>query len=330
MLACPPSAAYRLHKFVRRNKAALVTTALVAGALAVGVVGTTWQAIRAMRERDRAVAAETQATKEAAIARAINEFLNQDLLAQADPEREPDRDIKLRTVLDRAAQRIEGRFTDQPLVEAAIRHTIGQTYQTLGDYGKAQQHHERAWELAERHLGKHHSYTLVSMTNVAHAMAGQGRYVEAEELHQKVLEIRRRVAGPEHPDTLESMRGLANAIADQGRHEEAERRHRDVLKIQRRVLGPEHPDTLKSMNDLAITICERGLYKEAEKLFRNVLEIQKRVLRPAHPHILSSMNNLANAISYQDRPSEAEKSIASCWRSSAGCWAPNIPTHLAL
>ena len=307
VVACPPSAAYRFRKLVRRNKMTLVTGAIVAGALVVGVVGTTWQAIRATRERDRAVAAETQATKEAAIARAINEFLNQDLLAQADPEQEPDRDLKLRTVLDRAAQRIEGRFANQPLVEAAIRHTIGQTYQTLGDYGKARQHHELAWELAERHLGKHHSYTLVSMTNVAHAMACQGRYVEAEELHQKVLDIRRRVAGPEHPDTLKSMRGLANAIADQGRYEEAERRHRDVLKIQRRVLGPEHPDTLKSMNDLAITICERGLYKEAEKLWCELLEIQNRVLGPAHPDSLVTVNRLAHAMWHQGRYAEAAR-----------------------
>ncbi len=77
--ACPPSAAYRFRKFARRNKAAMVTVGLVAGALIVGMTLSVWQAYRAtlaekglakahtkemhLREtaetdRDRAVAAE--------------------------------------------------------------------------------------------------------------------------------------------------------------------------------------------------------------------------------------------------------------------------------
>ena len=39
VLACPPSTAYRLRKFVRRNKAALVTGFLVMATLAVGAGG---------------------------------------------------------------------------------------------------------------------------------------------------------------------------------------------------------------------------------------------------------------------------------------------------
>jgi serine/threonine protein kinase/WD40 repeat protein/tetratricopeptide (TPR) repeat protein len=47
VLACPPSALYRVRKFARRNKVALLTVALVAGVLVVGTVVSTWQWIRA-------------------------------------------------------------------------------------------------------------------------------------------------------------------------------------------------------------------------------------------------------------------------------------------
>src|SRR6266446_4771164 len=47
--ACPPSAGYRLRKFARRNKVALLTAALVCGALMLGTAISTWQAIRATR-----------------------------------------------------------------------------------------------------------------------------------------------------------------------------------------------------------------------------------------------------------------------------------------
>ena len=50
------------------------------------------------------------AARQTRIATVVNAFYNDDLLAQADPENEPDRDITLRTVLERASDRIEGRF----------------------------------------------------------------------------------------------------------------------------------------------------------------------------------------------------------------------------
>jgi serine/threonine protein kinase len=57
--ACPPSARYRVHKFVRRNMVALTTTALVVAALLIGTVVSTWQAIRAT-EAKQAEAAQRQ------------------------------------------------------------------------------------------------------------------------------------------------------------------------------------------------------------------------------------------------------------------------------
>ncbi len=49
VLACPPSASYRFQKFARRNKVALATTAVIAAVLVLGIVVSTWQAVRAMR-----------------------------------------------------------------------------------------------------------------------------------------------------------------------------------------------------------------------------------------------------------------------------------------
>ena len=70
---------------------------------------------------------------------AVNEFLQKDLLGQADigqqmvgrlEQRDPD--VKVRTLLDRASRSIEGKFTKQPLTEAAIRSTIGNSYRAMG------------------------------------------------------------------------------------------------------------------------------------------------------------------------------------------------------
>jgi WD40 repeat protein len=64
VLACPPSALYRLHKFARRNKVALVTAAVVAAALISGTAVSVWQAVEAQsarRDADARLESERQA-----------------------------------------------------------------------------------------------------------------------------------------------------------------------------------------------------------------------------------------------------------------------------
>ncbi len=90
--ARPPSTWYRYRKFARRNKVAFTTTALVAVALLLGTIVSTWQAVRAFRainaavvaqeevkkERDQALAAKKKAKEEAANARAAEKKAKKD------------------------------------------------------------------------------------------------------------------------------------------------------------------------------------------------------------------------------------------------------------
>ena len=51
IVARPPSLAYRFTKFARRNRVAVVTSALVLVSLVAGIVATSWMAAVAWRER---------------------------------------------------------------------------------------------------------------------------------------------------------------------------------------------------------------------------------------------------------------------------------------
>jgi serine/threonine protein kinase len=70
--ACPPSVGYRCRKFVRRNKGPVVAATLVLVALVSGIIGTSWQAVRAEQarqaEQERAEG-EARERKRAEIAR---------------------------------------------------------------------------------------------------------------------------------------------------------------------------------------------------------------------------------------------------------------------
>jgi serine/threonine protein kinase len=90
--AGPPSWTYRLRKFARKHRAALVTAGAFIVLLVAAVAVSTWQALRATRaegktraEAERASRAEAAARAAAEKATAINDFLTDDLLTQAEP-----------------------------------------------------------------------------------------------------------------------------------------------------------------------------------------------------------------------------------------------------
>ena len=208
MLARPPSATYQLQKFARRHKALVAGVAAVFVVLIAGIIASTWEAARARRAEQAARTAEQAARIESATAKAVSDFLQNDLLAQASansqsrPDTQPDPDLKVRTALDRAAARISGKFNEQPMVEAAIRQTIGSTYVDLGSYPEAQRQMERALDLRHRVLGEEHPDTLRTMNDLADLYSIPGQVCRGRATAHQGSGGARRVLGEEHPDTL--------------------------------------------------------------------------------------------------------------------------------
>ncbi len=322
VLAVPPSTAYRARKFARRYRAALATAAAFVLVLIAAAGISIRQSIKANRE--------------AAVAQAVNDFLQNDLLSQASAatqsasKAKPDPDLKVRTALDRAAVRIAGKFDRQPEVEAAIRETIGQTYIDLGLYPEARKHLERALDLYRRELGAENPKTLATMRSLANTAAHQGKYPEAEALHNQALQITRRVLGPNHPDTLSSLNDLATVYYLQGKYPQAVSLHSQTLAIRRHLLGPDHPDTLRSMNSLANDYKGQGKYAQAEALHSQTLEIERRVLGPEHPETLTSMTNLANTYRSQGKYAQAEALHSETLEIERRLLGPEHPDTLAV
>jgi non-specific serine/threonine protein kinase/serine/threonine-protein kinase len=220
--ASPPSAPYRIRKFAGRHRLGLSMMGAFCVLVAAGVVVTATEAVRARRAEQAALSAEAEA-------RTVNEFLRNDVLAhasayqQAQPNTKADPNLTVRTALDRAAARIEGKFGTQQLVEAALRATIGRTYKELSLYPEAEVQLQRALELRRRALGEAHVDTLASMSDLASVFERQAKLASAESLYIKVLEPQRRVLGTEDSSTLSTMQSLAATYAEEGKYASAER-----------------------------------------------------------------------------------------------------------
>jgi tetratricopeptide (TPR) repeat protein len=305
VLAGPPGAMYRLKKTFRRHRILVLASGLVLLALVAGTAVSTWQAIRARR-------AERTARMEHEIATAVNDYLRDDLLGQASafnqagPNVSPDRDIKLRDVLDRASARVGERFAEQPLVDAALRRTIGAAYRDLGEYAKARPHLQRALELRAGQLGERHPDTLDAMSALATLYFQQGQPAENEALQRRILQIAEKDLGEGHVATRHAMGNLALCLVDKGQLAEAEALMRRSLDIHYRVFGEDHPETFFAIRNLAWFCSKHGRLEEAEELDQKCLAGRRRVLGSDHPLTLSTMSALAALRRAQGHLDEAD------------------------
>jgi serine/threonine protein kinase/tetratricopeptide (TPR) repeat protein len=299
ILAHPPSAGYRASKFVKRHRFAVgaavsVVVLSIGFAAAMGV-----QARRIAKERDRA-------NRQAEAAQRVANFMK-GMFKVSDPSEARGNSITAREILDNGSKEIDTGLAKDPETQSQLMDLMGEVYESLGLYPRAQPLLERAVEIQRHVHGPRNPETLKAADDLARLLIQEGHYAEAEKLGRETLDIRRQVLGAEHPDTLISMRHLTATLWKEGRYAEAERMERELLDIERRVFGPEHSDTLAAMDNLAATLQDEGRYAEAEKMQREVLDTERRVLGPEHPDTLETISNLALTLQNEGRLAEAEK-----------------------
>jgi tetratricopeptide (TPR) repeat protein len=314
--ACPPSAGYRLRKYWRRNRRVLVTSGMFVAVLVAATAVSTWQALvardaqrQAEADRDRAHSAENQAATEAAIARAVNEFLQQDLLGQvgrvspSGDEFAGHTNLTVKEALDRAAAGIGHRFQEQPLVEAAIRMAIGNAYAGLSAPQQAVPHLERAFALRQSQLGPDHPETLKSMADLAVEYSWLGHHANAIALQQRLLEIRRKTLGTDHPETLAREEDLAAAYAAAGQWDKSVPLLEQLLTKQRTICGPTNSYTVRTTAELALSYRDADRLDDSISLYEQLLES----LRSKNARTDEYKRPLAQAYQFAGKLDKADK-----------------------
>jgi serine/threonine protein kinase len=292
--ARPPSAAYRLHKFLRRNKGPVVAASLVLLALLAGIVGTTWGLFEAQRQAQRArdeAAAKGQARQaEAARAegerRAKLEAQTQKTLAEA----ARDNEARERGYAEAIAQFVKDDFLALTSVEGQGRFggdalTRNASLRELLD--------RAAEKLKERkNLAPRTEAELCWIIGVSYR--GVGEAARAIPFLERSVELHRQASGPEAEATVRAQTSLAVAYGGAGQYDLSLRLADETLKLSKAKLGPDHPLTLTSMNNLAGAYQEAGQLDKALSLHQQTLQFTKAKFGPDHPYSLASMNNLAN------------------------------------
>jgi eukaryotic-like serine/threonine-protein kinase len=297
VVARPASAGYRLRKYARRHRAAVVVAAGVVLLLAGFSVLQGLELRRITHERDRATRERDRATR-------VTDFMT-GMFKVSDPSEARGNSVTAREILDKASNEMETGLAKDPEVQSQMTQVMATTYMNLGLYPRAHELAKRALDARRSLLGPDDPKTLESMAQLGWILNREGQYTEAEKLERQALVDERRILGPEDPLTIETMGNLAYIVQGPGHFDEGEKLAREVIAVATRRLGPESAPVLQSMSCLGVALWNQGRYTEAEQEYRQLLDVQRRVMGPDHPETLRTMGNLALAIQSQGRLAEA-------------------------
>jgi len=350
VLAGPPSASYRIGKFVSRHRVPVAAACLAVAALVAGVVTTSLALNESRKQRALTEQAREEAARRAGELSQVVVFQSS-LLAQLDPERigqslVADLNERLRQALEQAPvastvsgadlqssfQRalglinatdlarhmfdqallrgtvaaIEQDFADEPLIQSALRQTVGEVYSNLGNYDAGLSQIQQAYALRLASLGPEHIDTLRSR-----AVLGQIQ-LSMDDLDSAVGHLQAALAGfmAMGPDAegpaIQATVNLAAAFRRLNRLDEALVLARQAYDDARVVFGPDHRETLLVINNLAIVHQARGEWQETEALFRQVLDKRLELHDADDAETLLAHQNLGLSLWNQYRLDEAE------------------------
>ncbi len=309
--AAAPGTLYLAQKFVRRHRAALAIAAALVALLGAGAVVSTWQAVRATRAQRIASAERQRAEAEGRKSQEAAQFLKE-MLAGIRPAEASGRDTTL-DMLDNATERLKGGLNDQPLVEADLRSTLGEAYQALGQYGKAEPLHRAALELRRRLLGNESPEVAASLYDLGNVYVSQGRQAEAEKLYREALAMQKKLLGAEHMAVAKTLGQLSIALTDRGSQAEAEKLLQEALAVQGKLLGKEHAEIAESLHNLSKVLYRQGDLGQAEATAREALAMRTRLFGSQHLEVAHSLGGLAFVLRGQNRMAEAEAMPARRW-----------------
>jgi serine/threonine protein kinase/tetratricopeptide (TPR) repeat protein len=311
--AGPPSAAYRLRKFARRHRTALVAGTLVLTALLIGFGFAVAGYVAAERargvaetERTRAERAAQEARDSAANAAAVTRFL-EEMLASADPRQSSRPDVTVRAALDDAVRRIDsGQLAAQPKTEVAVRATVGRAYRELALYAAAEPQLDAAVRLSEREFGPQSWQTALALQQRGTLWKYKGDFTAAERDLRAAMEIGRAHRSQYEAEFASILSDLATVLQDLKRYDESIPLVEEALRIIENPKYDDKPAVAEVRNNAAFVHVMRKDWRAAEKSYRAALDWNRRHLGDAHPNVATNLDNLAQVLTAQSNIKDAE------------------------
>ncbi|HUN82119.1 MAG TPA: tetratricopeptide repeat protein, partial [Phycisphaerae bacterium] len=246
-----------------------------------------------------------RATREAAIAKQIKDFLV-GVFKVSDPEVARGKTVTARELLDSAASRVDRELGGQPEVQATLMFTIGHVYENLGLYDEATVLLKRAIEIQER-IDPQSLAVAESASTLAVALRAKGELDGAEKAYQEALSIMKSRGGENDIHVILLLQALADLQSARGQLDSAEATLRELLDRHRK--SSHGRSGLPScLNALCGILADKGNYREAVPLMREAIQVSEQD-HGEQLNLMSLRGNLGWLLAMDGQNEEAERII---------------------
>lgn len=339
----PPSARYRIQKFVRKNRLLVSAASLLALSLLVGLIGTSVGMVWAIKAeklaserfdeaesaRKESEARRQEAEQNLAYAEKGNEILGS-VFSALDPDANYASIAEFREALSKnlemASAELDESNISNPISLASIQTKLGNSMLGIGQTEQAIELLEKAATTRKTILGESHELSLSSANILALAYQEQGNFEQALPLLEKTLRTSEETLGPADKDTLNTKTNLALVYNSAGQTQKAIALTKEVVEIE--TLDTNHQVMISALNNLGGMYQQEGMLGEASEVLEKSLELMKSNYGVDHPDTLLGMNNLATTYSGQGRLDDARDIFENALQKQQATLGPNHPTTL--
>jgi serine/threonine protein kinase/tetratricopeptide (TPR) repeat protein len=300
--ACPPSAGYRLRKFVRRNKGRVIAAAAMLVLVLAGTTVSAWQAVRATLAERTTSKALTQANVAQEQTRQALDTLIDDVVQRMfarQPELDEAEKAFVRKVLElyQAVAREVGDTAQARFLEAQGHFRVGYMLRTIGDQREAVKSYELARSLLEQLADEFPDETeyrhKLAQTNgdIVVSLGVLGKEAEAEEALLKGNVLYTKLMH-DFPKERKYLTGLGKNYSDlaalreqQRRYEEAEKHflmaiaYHEKLVAEPDPLPAYHQDLARTRSRLGQLLRKQEKFDEAKKLYDQAVKVQEEQVK---------------------------------------------------
>jgi serine/threonine protein kinase len=326
--AGPPSAGYRLRKWLRRHKPLVAASA---GVLLVAVVAWAVSTVLIVRQRNEAVAQRKLARQ--AVDRMYTEVAEEWLEQQSHLQ-----ELQRRFLLE--ALRYYEAFAEDPSTDPELRLQAGAAYRRVGQIQFRVGEPARALEACNQAVGIHGALATAfparpeyrrelaaSQNSFGIVCLYFGKMEEAERALHRSVELLEELAAASVPAPQDqhqlamNQNNLAVLYRRTGRSREAEQTWGKAVTVQERLVA-DFPDVRRYRLGLAGSYANRadvlyfaGRYPEATRALRQAVALQQRLADDSpgvidyRLHLAQSYHNLANVLRDTNQYDEAEAAL---------------------
>jgi tetratricopeptide (TPR) repeat protein len=298
-----PTVAYRVGRFVRRNRlgvafAAALTLVLIGSGVSVAFLYA------------RSLEAERVASSEAATAEEALAFMT-GLFEAANPIHAGDDPLTVREILDLGSARL-AELDGQPSVQVKLMRTMAMAYSELGDWEQGRAMLEQAIDTQIGMTGPRDLTVADLQYQLAHNRILAEDYAMATRFSRESMETRRELLGESSRAYADVLVQMGFAAVRAGHYADAETHARAAIEV----LGPveDENDRMEARADalhvLGWALAGQDEAEASSEAFEECLVLKRRYWGMENPSVGWTLNMYGWMLVKQDDPEQIRKGIA--------------------